>query len=127
MAVGLSTTNVANAMLNALRGTSFSAAGTFIALHTGDPGASGTSNPSSNTARQSASFGAASNGVIALSATPTAWTMTATETLSHISVWSASSGGAFLWSAVLSSPRGVASGDTVTLSTCTLQFTPLAS
>lgn len=127
MAVGLSTTNVANAMLNGLRNTSFSVAETFIALHTGDPGASGTANASALTTRQSASFNAASNGSITLSANPTAWTMTASETISHISVWSASTGGNFLWSAQLSSSRAVSSGDTVTLTTCSLTLTPLAA
>lgn len=127
MTVGLSTTNLANAMLNGIRGTSFSIAGTFIALHTGDPGASGTSNPSAVVTRQSATFAAASTGAIALSATPTAWAMTTSETIAYISVWSASTGGNFLWSAQLSVSKTVANGDTLTLNTCGLSLAPLAA
>ena len=127
MTVGLSTVNLANAMLNGIRGTSFSNAATYIALHTGDPGASGTSNTSAVTTRQSATFAAASSGAIALSATPTAWSMTTSETIAYISVWSASSAGSFLWSAQLSVSKTVANGDTLTLNTCGLSLAPLAA
>lgn len=127
MAVGLSTTNLANAMLDGIRGTSFSISGTYIALHTGDPGASGTSNASAVTTRQSATFAAASGGAIALSATPTAWNMTTSETISYISVWTASTSGSFLWSAQLSVSKTVANGDTLTLNTCGLSLAPLAA
>lgn len=127
MTVGLSTVNLANAMLNGIRGTSFSIAGTYIALHTGDPGASGTSNQSAVTTRQAATFAAAATGAIALSATPTAWNMTTSETIAYISVWSASTGGNFLWSAQLSVSKTVANGDTLTLNTCGLSLAPLAA
>lgn len=127
MAVGLSTVNLANAMLNGIRGTEFSIAGTYIQLHTGDPGAAGTSNTSAVTTRQSAAFAAAATGAIALSATPTAWNMTASETIAYISVWSASTAGNFLWSAQLSVSKTVASGDTLTLNTCGLSLAPLAA
>lgn len=127
MAVGLSTVNLANAMLNGIRNTSFANAATYIQLHTGDPGAAGTTNVSAVTTRQSATFAAASGGAIALSATPTAWNMTTSETIAYISVWSASSGGNFLWSAQLSVSKTVANGDTLTLNTCGLSLAPLAA
>lgn len=127
MTVGLSTVNLANAMLNGIRGTSFSNSATYIALHTGDPGSSGTSNQSAVTTRQQATFAAASTGAIALSATPTAWSMTSSETIAYISVWSASTGGNFLWSAQLSVSKTVANGDTLTLNTCGLSLAPLAA
>jgi hypothetical protein len=127
MTVGLSTVNLANAMLNGIRGTAFNNAATHIALHVGDPGAAGTTNPSAVTVRQAATFAAAATGAIALSASPTAWNMTASESITHISVWSASTAGSFLWSAALSVSKTVANGDTLTLNTCGLSLAPLAA
>ncbi len=126
IAVGLSTVNVANAMLNGLRNVAFQNAATYIALHTGDPGASGTANASAVTARQSATFAAAASGAIALSNTPS-FTMSATETISHISVHTASSAGSFLWSAALTTSKAVNNGDTLNLTTSGLALTPLAA
>ena len=125
--VGLSTVNLANAMLNGIRNTSFALPATWIQLHTGDPGASGIANVSAVTTRQSASFNAASGGAIALTAAPTAWNMTTGETIAYISVWSASTAGTFYWSAQLSVSKTVANGDTLTLNTCGLSLAPLAA
>jgi hypothetical protein len=114
MTAGLHSTNTAHAMLNALRGVTFTAiAGTFIELHVGDPGAAGTSNPSAVTGRQSATFSAAAAGAIVTSNAP-AFTMTATETITHIAVWSASTAGNFHWSAALTTPKAVVNTDTLT-------------
>jgi hypothetical protein len=124
---GLSTVNTANAWLNVLRGTTFTgAAGTFVQLHTADPGASGTTAVSAVTTRQSATFSAASAGAIALSNSP-AFTMTATETITHISVWSASSAGTFYWSAALSSSKAVVNTDTLTFTSIGISLSPLAA
>ena len=127
MTVGLSTVNMANAMLNGVRNTSFAIAATYIQLHVGDPGASGTANLSAVTTRQSATFNAASSGALALTAAPSAWSMTTSETISYISVWSASTSGTFYWSAALSVSKTVANGDTLTLNTCGLSLAPLAA
>jgi hypothetical protein len=127
MTVGLHTVNTANAMLNGLRNSSFVVAATWIALHTGDPGAAGTTTPSAVTTRQQATFSAASGGAIALTAPPTAWSMTTTETITHISVWTLVTSGSFLWSAALSVAKTVANGDTLTLNTCGLSLAPLAA
>ena len=57
MTVGLATTTLANNWLNMLRQVAFTApAGTYIKLHTADPGAAGTANPSAVTTRASATF-----------------------------------------------------------------------
>lgn len=127
MADGLSTVNFANALLNTVNNTSFAIAATWVQLHTGAPGASGTSNLSVVTTREQALFNAAASGAIGLATTPTAWNMTATETITDISLWTLSSAGLFLWSAALSVPKTVANGDTLTLNTCTLSLAPLAS
>lgn len=127
MTVGLSTTNAANAMLNGFRNTAFQIAATWVQLHTGDPGGAGTANVSAVTTRSQATFAAASAGAIALTGTNPNWNMTSTETISHISVWSASSSGNFLWSAALSVSKSVQSGDTLTLTTCGLSLGALAA
>lgn len=128
MTVGVSTTNLANAWLNVIGNkTTFTApAGTYIELHVGDPGASGTTNPSVVTSRQAATFAAASSGAIALSNSP-AFTMTGTETISHIAVWSASTSGTFLWSAALTTAKSVVNTDTLTFNTCGVSVAPLAA
>ena len=127
MTVGLAATTLANNWLNMLRGTAFTApAATYIKLHTADPGAAGTTAASAVTTRQAATFSAASAGAIALSNSPS-FTMTTTETISHISVWDASSAGNFLWSAALTTSKSVVNTDTLTFTTLGVSLTPVAA
>lgn len=127
MAVGLAATTLANQWLNMVRAVAFTApAGTFIKLHTADPGAAGATAASANVTRVQATFGAASAGAIALSNAP-AFTMTATETISHISVWDASTAGNLLWTAALTTPKAVVNTDTLTFTSVTLSLAPLAA
>lgn len=128
MATGLATANLANKVLDHLRGgTAWTQpGGLYIKLHTGDPGAAGTANASAVTGRQAATFSAASGGAIALSNSP-AFAMTSSETISHISVWDASTGGNFLWSCALTSSKSVSNGDTLTFTTLGVSLTPLAA
>lgn len=100
----------------------------YAALHTGDPGAAGTSNASAETDRQSMTFGAASGGSATQSGSVqwTSWDQ-GTETISHISYWTAASGGTFQGSDDLTASREVNNGDTLTLSGCTIGITPIAA
>lgn len=128
MTAGLSAANLANKWLDMLGGTAFTAPAAFwVQLHVGDPGALGTSNPSAVTTRQQVSWSAASGGSKSQSSPPTAWTMTATETISFVSFWDASTAGNFLDSAAVTTSRSVVSGDTITLNTLTIAFTPIAA
>lgn len=129
MTVGLSATGLANKILNHLTGgTAWTQpSGVYIKLHLGDPGANGTANPSAVTSRAAATFAAASAGAIALTGTNPSWSMSATETVSHISVWDASTSGNFLWSSQLAVAKSVGSGDTLTLNSCGLTLSPVAS
>ena len=129
MTVGLSATNLANRILDHLRGgTAWTQpGGLHIRLHVGDPGGSGTANGSAVSTRSQATFAAAASGAIALTGTNPSWSMTGTETISHISVWDASTGGNFLWSATLSVAKSVQSGDTLTLTSCGLSLGALAA
>lgn len=128
MAVGLSTTNLANNWLNMLRGTAFTApSALYVKLHVGDPGNAGTASPSAVTTRSALTLAAASGGAVGLTGTAPSWSMTTTENISHISVWDNATAGNFLWSAQLAVTKTVADGDTLTLTTCGLSLSPLAS
>ena len=112
-------------------GSAYSAvAGSFVQLHTGDPGAAGTSNVSvGSTTRNSFVFSDSSSGSsLSLGTPPSAWTNGGTsETLTHISVWTASSAGTFLFSVALTASKAWASADTFTLSTLTAALSPQAA
>ena len=73
----------------------------FIQLHTGDPGASGTSNVADESTRQEASFGSASNGQVATNADLRWEGVAATEDYTHWSGWSAAEGGTCGWSGTI--------------------------
>jgi len=125
MTVGIITA-VANGLLNTFRGTAYTApAGTYVKLHTADPGAAGTNAASAVTTRQQATFTASTVGSLVLSNTPT-FSMTATETITHISVWDASTAGNILWTAALTTSKAVVNTDTLTFSGITFSLTPLA-
>jgi hypothetical protein len=128
---GLSAVNYANKVLDHMHRAvaSTAPAGNFAKLHIGDPGASATANASSVTTRPSMTFGAASAGSIAMTNTPqwTNWAGTSPETETDISIWDASSAGTFLDSIQLTASKTVQTGDTLTLTTCTIAFTPIAA
>ena len=131
MAVGLSAVNYANKVLDHMHRAvaSTAPAGNFIKLHTADPGSAGATAPSSVTTRPSATFSAASAGAVALSNTPTwaTWAGTSPETVTHISVWDASSAGTFLCSAALTASKVVQTGDTLTLTSLSISYAPIAA
>ena len=127
MTVGVSTVNTADVWLNYLRGTAPGAIASLnIKLHTADPGASGATAASVVTTRQVLTFSASASGALALSNSPT-FTMTGTETISHISVWSDIAAGNFLFSAALTVPKSVVNTDTLTFTAVAVSITPLAA
>lgn len=126
--VGASGANLVHKWLNILRGTAFTVpSGVFMQIHKGQPGSAGTSNVSAQTARSQVSFAAPSAGAIALTGTPPSFNITATETISHVSFWSAASGGEFLWSADMTASKSVEAGDTLTITSAGLGIGPLAA
>lgn len=128
MTVGISA-YLANGMLGCLRGTSFTISAAYARLHTGDPGAAGLSNTSAEATRKAVTYAAPSAGSLSITGTVPSWpTWTAgSETLSHVSVWDAVSGGNFLYSYALSAPQAVVNGDTPTLNAHTVPLTPIAA
>lgn len=133
MTVGLATTAYANKVLDHMHRAQASTApaGNYLALHTGDPGAAGTSNAASVTTRAQVTFAAASAGAVASNNTPTwsNWAGTSPTTVSHFSNWDASTSGTFLNSFALTASKVVQTGDTLsaTSGAVTVSLGPLAS
>ncbi|AER48656.1 hypothetical protein ARES_34 [Mycobacterium phage Ares] len=98
----------------------------YAKAHTGDPGASGASNASAQTTRLAVSFAAAAGGTMTANTTPE-WTLNATETITHVSFWDASSGGNCLWTSQATVSKGGVSGDIIRISSNTLSFGPIAA
>ncbi len=130
MTVGLSAVNLANAWLNVLSGTNITApTNTYVQLHTGDPGASGTANVSSVTTRPVLAWNAASAGSKTISNTPSwaTWAGTNGEVVTHISLWGASSAGTFYDAITLTASKTVNTGDTLNLTSLSIALTPIAA
>lgn len=126
MAVGAASAT-ANAWLNVLRGTTYTGiANIYVKLHTGDPGAAGTANASGVTTRNALTLNAASAGSCTLG-TLASYSMTGTETISHVSIWDNSTAGNFIASGALSASKSVNNGDTLTFNTFTVSITPVAA
>jgi hypothetical protein len=130
MTVGLSSANIITGWLNTLRANNMTApVATFVKLHTADPGSAGATAAAVGSAtRVAATFAAPSGNAIALNGTLPVWTNGGTsETLTHISVWDASSAGNFLWSAALTASQAWVSTNTFTLNTLSVSLAPVAA
>jgi hypothetical protein len=135
MTVGFSAANLANKWLDVLgsgasAGTTFTAlAGSYIKLHTADPGSAGaTAAAAGSTTRVAQAFAAASGGSKAGNGTAPVWTNGGTsETISHISLWDASTAGNFILSGALSASQAWVSTNTLTLTGITIALTPIAA
>lgn len=127
MTLGPSTA-LANSLLNTLRNVSYAEAATYLQLHTGDPGAAGTTAVSSTTTRQQVTWNAPSSASMSMSNTPTwsAWAGTDGEVVTHLSIWTASSSGTFLCSVALTNSKTLNTGDNFVLSSGSLYYTPAA-
>jgi hypothetical protein len=116
MALGLAS-GVANGFMDALfRAVNYTApTACWVKLHTADPGSAGTTAAASETTRkQFVSSSAAASGSVS-NTTAMLWTAVAgTETYSHYSLWTASSGGTFLGSGALTVAKAVTAGDDFT-------------
>jgi hypothetical protein len=131
MALGLAA-GVAQAILDALcRNVPWTQPPAFfIKLHTADPGAAGATAPFGDTTRKQATFSAAAaDGTITTSADVNWTNVSAAGTVSHVSFWSAVTGGTFLGSDDLATPRTLAIGDNFTIlaGDVDLSLTPIAA
>jgi hypothetical protein len=111
MATGISS-YLADELLDAVgNASSFSVGTVYIKLHIGDPGANGTSNPATETTRQSASFGAASAGTLTSDADITWTNIAGSEDATFFSAWDNASTGNFLFSGSITG-NAYSAGDT---------------
>lgn len=94
--------------------------GLYVKLHTGDPGDPGAANPASPTTRVAATLSL--SGTKATLSADLSWTSSARQTITHISVWDAATGGNCLFTAALEEPKNIYSGDTFTLPTLSVSL-----
>lgn len=98
-----------------IRGTSYTVpAAVYLQLHTADPGSLGASSVSAVTTRKAATMSAASGGGTVLTNDVT-WVMTTRETITHVSLWDAITGGNCLMTAQLEEAKNVFANDTFQL------------
>lgn len=99
----------------------------WLKLHVGPPGTSGTGSPAVETTRRQATFSPAANGALTTAA-PLQWVLVAAnESYTNYTMWSASSGGAFGHSGVVTA-NAVTAGDTFTIPAGDLDVTlPVAT
>lgn len=128
MVVGIAAAT-ANADLDRFRNNAAAAIATpFVQLHTGDPGAAGTANVSVGcTTRNAITWNAASGGSMTLLSLAAFTNAGTSETISHVTIFSAASAGTFHHSFALSVAQAWVSTNTLTLSTFTLSRTPIAA
>ncbi|MBT9255367.1 hypothetical protein KMZ30_07250 [Phycicoccus sp. KQZ13P-1] len=122
-------TGFAAALVNGWLDAAFATASCWVKLHTADPGASGaTAAAAGDTSRKQATMAAASGGSKSASGSVGPWTNGGTtETISHISLWSASTAGTFNASAALSASQSWASTNTFTLISLSISVSPVAA
>lgn len=98
----------------------------YVQLHTGGPGAAGTSNVAGVTTRVVMTLGTAASGAIAANGTLPAWTSwpggSNGQVITDISIWDASTSGNFLDSIQLTSSVTMDTGDTLDLSSLSISF-----
>ena len=124
------------AVVNQILDSVFSAAAftppaaSYIQLHTGDPGAAGTAHISSYATRTVLAWASAAGGSKSLSASVTitaSWSGTNNEIITHVSYWSAVTGGTFIVSDQLTAGVPVTTGQPVVLPNATAPWSPLAA
>jgi hypothetical protein len=123
------TVGFASALVNGWLDAAFATANCWVKLHTADPGSAGaTAAAAGDTTRKQATMASASAGSKASSASVGPWTnASTTETLSHISIWTASTAGTFNASAALAGTQAWVNTNTFTLTSLTFAITPIAA
>lgn len=117
--------SVSNYLENKIITDNISNAAKYVALHTADPTDTGTvaEVSTSGVTRLSATFSAPSNGVTSNSA-DIVWTgLTYAGTITHVSLWDASTAGNCLWTGALTASKTLASGDELKIASGALTIT----
>ena len=123
MTVGLATANANSALSTIITSAA------WVKLHTADPGSAGTTAASAETTRKAVTWASPSAGSVSANGTLPSWATwsAGSETITHISFWSASSGGTFQGSMALTSSKAVTNGDTLNLTAITYTASPIAA
>lgn len=122
------TTGLAAPAINGWLDGTFATANCYVKLHTADPGVGATAAAAGDATRKQATMAAASGGSKAASASVGPWTNAATtETLTHISLWSAATAGTFNASAALTASQAWVNTNTFTLTSLSIAITPIAA
>lgn len=95
----------------------------YVKLHIGAPGEDGTANAAAHTTRVEATFGVASGGVVSNDADIEFTSLTAQETISHVSGWDNSTAGNCLWHGSLGTAQDVNVGGSLTIAAGDLDIT----
>jgi len=107
-----------NAVLNHLFGGAALTQPTewHVKLHLGDPGEDATANAAAETTRaEVTSWGTVSGGAVA-NAAAASWTnVSTTETVTHVSVWDAATGGNPLGKGALAASKALTAGDNLSI------------
>lgn len=104
-----------NRALSLFRNQSGAIAAVYVKLHIGNPGEDGTSNAAAETTRKAVTFATESGGTINSNADVTWTNVAATEAISYVSLWDASSAGNCLGSGPLTQARSLTAGDSFTI------------
>ena len=122
------TVGLVGSVVNGWLDGTFATATCYVKLHTGDPGAAGgTAAAAGDTTRKQATMAAASGGSKAASASVGPWTNGGTsETISHISLWTAAAAGSVNATAALTASQAWVSTNTLTLTSLSIAITPIA-
>jgi hypothetical protein len=125
--VGLYSAAYKTLLLEAMRSGASVPAITHVQLHTGSPGASGTANiaTGSGATRQAVSWAAESGGIIVAS-TSVVWSVVA-GTYTHVSFWTALTGGTFCASDDFPSPMVYGGSGSLPLASLALDLNAAAS
>jgi hypothetical protein len=120
---------LAAAAVNGWLDGTFATATCYVKLHVGDPGSAGANNAAAgSTTHVQTTMAAASGGSKAMTSMASTWTNGGTsETISDISLWTASTAGTFNASAALSASQAWVSTNTFTLTSLSIAITPIAA
>lgn len=121
------TADIADIWLNTLRGVGFAAPLICFQMHKGAP-SDGTTNVSTVTDREAATYSAASGGTMALTGGGPLWNisgLSTNEVINYLSGWTGLDGddtAKCFGTGALLKPQTIANGDRVNLGTCPIAF-----
>ena len=115
--------SLAHAWLNTLRNVSASYAAIYVSLHTADPGTTGSNEVSGGSYNRQPLTLAAPSSMSTSNTNDLIFSNMPAVTVTHIGLWTAATGGTFLWSGALTQARTLSAGDALVINAGNLQIT----